>query len=390
MEEPDAQLQQVCSGGRWRGLRRCVDVYANRFPGALIDNNVRLLTLFDSKVANLVVMSRARYNVSTEQRFSRRLFEMAASTEGIVAATTASVERGTAKVKVEGREGNVSKPIRVIAIDVSNPDFIADNDVYQNLLEADRQDAALVDSLSKSFYGFSSSVEALKEQGIELNDKQVSIVGQFNLGTDFGNDGTILMSERIHADYFPWRNFRGDPRDKVDLGFLQAENSDPAYLQELAAKIEDLAPHEIMVKPTLVLEAEEKRFWSNQTPVGKIFFIGTLMGLLVGAIICYQIQFTDITEHMPEFATLKAMGYSPLYFWSLILWQSFYLACLGFFPGILVSWGLYKALYLYSGLIMEMSYYRIGLVWCLTLAMCAGSGAIALRKLFGADPASLF
>ena len=114
------------------------------------------------------------------------------------------------------------------------------------------------------------------------------------------------------------------------------------------------------------------------------------MGLVVGAIICYQIQFTDISEHMPEFATLKAMGYGTSYFWSIILCQSFYLACLGFLPGLLVSYGLYSMLAESSGLVMSMTWERILLVWGLTLVMCLVSGALAIRKLFGTDPASLF
>ena len=114
------------------------------------------------------------------------------------------------------------------------------------------------------------------------------------------------------------------------------------------------------------------------------------MGLVVGAIICYQIQFTDITDHMPEFATLKAMGYGPRYFWGVILCQSLYLACLGFVPGMAVSAGLYWVLSQSSGLLMMMTLPRILLVWCLTVVMCIISGALAIRKLFGTDPASLF
>ena len=114
------------------------------------------------------------------------------------------------------------------------------------------------------------------------------------------------------------------------------------------------------------------------------------MGLVVGAIICYQIQFTDISEHMPEFATLKAMGYGPSYFWSVILCQSLYLACLGFLPGLAASIGLYALLAESSGLIMSMTLDRIVLVWSLTLLMCLVSGSLAIRKLFTTDPASLF
>ncbi len=79
-------------------------------------------------------------------------------------------------------------------------------------------------------------------------------------------------------------------------------------------------------------------------PIGIIFSIGTLMGLVVGTIICYQIIFTDISDHMAEFATLKAMGYSPFYFWKLIVSQSFYLTMLGFVPAIALSFGLYQLL----------------------------------------------
>jgi putative ABC transport system permease protein len=163
-----------------------------------------------------------------------------------------------------------------------------------------------------------------------------------------------------------------------------------ADLNRLAERIEQLAPAVIDVKPTSYFIAREKDFWANNTPIGKIFMIGTIMGLVVGAIICYQIQFTDISEHMPEFATLKAMGYGPLYFWSVILCQSFYLACLGFVPGIIVAQGLYAVLAETSGLVMSMNLERIALVWGLTLVMCVVSGVLAIRKLFSTDPASLF
>lgn len=357
------------------------------FQRALIDNNVRVMTLFNPNVANLAVSSKARYNVSTEQRFSRKLFELASAFPGIEEACTVSMERGTARVKVEGRP---TKPVRVVAIELCNPEFFADAELYQQLSDADSNGAAIVDSRSKSFYHFASTPEELQQQWVELNSKEIPLVGKFSLGTDFGNDGTLLMSERIHGKYFPWRNPFGQARDVVDIGFLRASTNDPEELASIAAQIEALAPSQIQVKPTAVMIQDEKRFWERQTPVGKIFLIGTIMGLLVGAIICYQIQFTDITEHMPEFATLKAMGYSPGYFWSLILCQSFYLACLGFVPGMVCAIGMYQLLSHYSGLIMEMDLIRIAVVFGLTLLMCVVSGALAIRKLFGADPASLF
>ena len=353
------------------------------FRNALIENNVQLFSLFDLKQANLALVSRARYNVSTEQRFPRALLLKAAAHPLITDFCTVSLERGTASVKIEG---NTSKPIRVIGISLGKEEFIADPTIYRELEAADAAQAALVDVRSKPYYRFSYGAP----QVVELNGLSLKLSDRkFELGTDFGNDGTLLMSERMHAKYFSWRSRTGDPRDVVDIAFLHA-NVPASQLQALAEEIEGYAPSEIVVKPTKELRKEEVDFWSTATPVGIIFNIGTVMGLVVGAIICYQIQYTDITDHMPEFATLKAMGYSPAYFWSVILCQSFYLANIGFVPGALVSFGLYRLLSTYSGLIMNMGPDTVLSVWGLTLAMCVVSGVLAIRKLFGADPASLF
>jgi len=357
------------------------------FRNALIDNNVQLFTLFDTRVANLAMISQARYNISTEQRFPRNLLEQAAAIPGVVAVSSVNVERGAAKVMVAG---HVPRPLRVIGVESEKPTFFRDPRLVDKLLAAEHQQSALVDSRSTSCSGFASQVAQLRRQGMELNGRTLAVHDQFQLGTDFGNDGTLLMSQGLQERYFPWRAPSGGPSTEVDIGLIHAEVRTLAELNRLAERIEQLAPAVIDVKPTSYFIAREKDFWANNTPIGKIFMIGTIMGLVVGAIICYQIQFTDISEHMPEFATLKAMGYGPLYFWSVILCQSFYLACLGFVPGIIVAQGLYAVLAETSGLVMSMNWERIALVWGLTLVMCVVSGVLAIRKLFSTDPASLF
>jgi putative ABC transport system permease protein len=357
------------------------------FRNALIDNNVQIFSLFDTEVLSVTMVSRARYNISTEQRFPRSLLEQARTFPGVIGSCAVSVERGTASVKVEGFP---ARPIRVIGVELGEPGIFRDPLLAQRLQDVDRRNAALVDMRSKSEIGFATTETDLRNQSIELNNRRVSVLGQFRLGTDFGNDGTLLMSQRLHSDYFPWRSQTRSPMDVVDIGLLRVESRSLAELDALADRIERLAPASLDVRRTQEFVNREKQFWAGATPIGKIFMIGTLMGLIVGAIICYQIQFTDISEHMPEFATLKAMGYGTRYFWSIVLCQSLYLACLGFVPGLLVSLGLYALLAESSGLVMSMTWDRILLVWGLTVAMCIVSGALAIRKLFGTDPASLF
>ena len=76
------------------------------------------------------------------------------------------------------------------------------------------------------------------------------------------------------------------------------------------------------------LNAHERGYWENATPIGFIFAFGSLMGLVVGMVIVYQILFSDIAGHLKEYATLKAMGYSGSYLARVVLGAALILACL--------------------------------------------------------------
>jgi putative ABC transport system permease protein len=357
------------------------------FRNALIDSNVQVISLFDTQLAQLAVVSRARYSLGTEQRFSRGLLDSIAAMPEIARIGVVNLERGTAQVQVAGRP---ARPIRVVAVNAAAIDFFSDRQLRQQLLLASAEGACLVDRESKAFFGFEREEKRLRSQVIELNGKSLKAWGLFRLGTDFANDGTLLMNDRLHETFFPWRWPSRRPGDNVDVALLSTNSDSLQSIEELCQRIHAIAPDQIRVQTTQQLVEAEKDFWRRATPIGKIFLIGTLMGLIVGAIICYQIQFTDISDHMSEFATLKAMGYSHGFFWRFILQQSFYLACLGFVPGLAVSLVLYWLLANSSGLIMALTWDRVLLVWLLTLAMCLVSGALAIRKLFRSDPASLF
>jgi len=352
------------------------------FRNALLDSNVELIQLFQ---ADILLASPARYNLSSERRFARHWLQSAAAIEGVQAVAALRSERNTARLKVAGSK---TRSIRVLAID-PHPEFFQDATLCSALQIADAQQAVLVDRRSKSAYGFDlQDLAHLREQVVELNNRRIPINNWFVLGTDFANDGTLLMSNRLFPQFFPYRSPSGDPLSLVDIGLVRLA-PDCNRAQVLAA-LRQFNPEEIAVYERPDFIAREIRFWSRNTPIGIIFGIGTIMGLFVGAIICYQIQFTDISENMPELATLKAMGYGSRYFWSLVLCQSFYLACLGFIPGLAVAWGLYQLLATASGMVMHLTLYRLLLVWVLTLLMCLISGVMALRRLWRADPASLF
>src|SRR5262245_61944388 len=118
--------------------------------------------------------------------------------------------------------------------------------------------------------------------------------------------------------------------------------------------------------------------------------VGAIMGFVVGVVICYQIVYADIADHMREFATLKAIGYGTAYFFALVLRQCVYLSILGFIPGLIISFIGYRILAIVTGLTMQLSPLLALAVLGVTAGMCVISGLLAVSKLIAADPAELF
>jgi putative ABC transport system permease protein len=106
--------------------------------------------------------------------------------------------------------------------------------------------------------------------------------------------------------------------------------------------------------------------------------------------ICYQVLFADINERLAEFATLKAMGYSDLRLYAIIVTQSVELALLGYAAGLGVSLLLFGVVNRATGLPMDLRLPEAVGILGLTVLMCVASGCLAARRLASADPAQLF
>jgi len=352
------------------------------FLNGLFDSTVQLLRLLR---ADLIIISPARYTVPSEQRFDYGLILRARGLNQVREAYPLYIDRSMAEIRVIG---NSSRSIRAIGIPLDGEVFVDPEMNAKCKLLLDRNDA-IVDRKSKSMYGFEKyNLQKLRGQEIELSGKKIQMQEWVEIGTDFVYDGSIVMTDRGVEHFFPFRNGRNPPLAAVDLGLVVLEaGADKLVVQ---AELQSLLGNAIQVYDREALIQREIAFWATNTPIGIIFSIGTVMGLFVGVIICYQILFTDIHDHLAEFATLKAMGYGPYYFLRFVMTQSFYLSIFGFFPGWLMSWLLYQLLSERTGLVMMLTPMRIILVFCLTFVMCAVSGALAVRKLWDADPATLF
>lgn len=372
------RLVLACAGVAFAAVLMFVE---NGFRNALLDSPVQLLRMVRCE---LVAISPARYALPAEQTFPQSLMDRALGDPAVAAVASLPIERMRAQVRVVGRR---RRPIRVIGIPL-RPEWFEIPGLREQLGRLRNPNAALLDVRTRREYGFrAEDATALARQHVELADRRVRLVGTVRIGTDFANEGTLLVSHREFARYFPFRG-DGEPLSEVDLGLIRLRpGADPG---RVAQRLGALAPGRWEVWRRDDLVRREISFWSSQTPIGMIFLVGATMGFVVGVIICYQILFTSIHDMLPEYATLKAMGYPGGYFVRLVIRQSLYLSLLGFLPALGLSFLLFRLLESVAGLPMLITAPRALVVLGLTVAMCLASGLLALRKLLRADPASLF
>ena len=158
----------------------------------------------------------------------------------------------------------------------------------------------------------------------------------------------------------------------------------------LRAQLQDALPADVRVLTLDEFIARERDFWDKVAPIGTVFYIGVVMGFIVGCVICYQVLFSDISDRIGEFATLKAMGYSNLRLFRVVVMQGVYLAVLGYLAGLVVSWLLFRWVHEATGLPLDLSRNDPLAILGLSVVMCVLSGAYAARKLLSVDPAQLF
>jgi putative ABC transport system permease protein len=277
----------------------------------------------------------------------------------------------------------------------------------------------------------------------EVANRKITVGGLFELGASFAADGTVITSDtnflrifdsrrsglinvgliNLKPDASPYETMRNfilsQPSDHVvlprerlqpdgkriqvlykesigaDGKLIREENKDKVVVSKADLTVDDLKKtQDAAIDDTRILTMQgyidfEKGYWQKSTAIGFIFSLGTVMGFIVGIVIVYQILYTDVSDHLAEYATLKAMGYGNLYLAQVVIQEAFVLSILGFIPGLGISFFLYNLtknatllpLYIWDKAIPVM---------LLTMVMCIISGAISLRKVQSADPAEIF
>jgi putative ABC transport system permease protein len=277
-----------------------------------------------------------------------------------------------------------TRQLMVIGFDPSHP-ILDVPEIQNNLHKIKISDVVLFDQASRPEFG--PVVEYFKQGKpveTEVDNRRVRVEGLFTLGASFGADGNLVTSDLNFLRIFGTRRTRG----LIDIGVVKLEPG--TDVKAVIDKMTAAFPKDVIIFSKEEFADFEKKYWQESTSIGFIFTLGAAMGFIVGIVIVYQILYTDVTDHLPEYATLKAMGYKDIYFLGVVFQEAMILAILGYLPGFGISVVLYNLGRSATSLPMYMTFGKAVTVFTMTVIMCSVSGAIAVRKLQAADPADIF
>jgi putative ABC transport system permease protein len=314
-----------------------------------------------------------------DQPFSKRQLYQAASVDGVAEASPFYYSAQGTWVNPETKE---MTNVVVIAFNPAQP--VMDlPEVNQQLEQIKLPNTVLFDSKSQAILGpVTKWLAHQKTITTELSGRRIKVGGTFTLGSSLFKSGHLITS-----DWNYLRLFGPDSIDEIHVGIITLRpGADP---QTVLKNIQAILPDDVTVMTRQKFVESEIAYWS-QNPSGVIFSFGTIMGFIVGVVIVYQVLYSDVNDHLAEYATLKAIGYSGMQLLAVVFTEAIILAVLGFIPGFSCAIGMYMLLGNLTQIPIAMRADVALQVFILTVLMCMISAAIAARKLQSADPADVF
>jgi putative ABC transport system permease protein len=328
----------------------------------------------------IMLVSSTRYQFGREAPFSRRQLSQAHAVPGVASVRPLYAQRKAAVWKNPQTLGLVG--VQIFAFDPDQPVFLIP-EVTAKLDELRQPDTVMVDRRARSNFGDVSSGTQT-----ELSRHAMTVIGTFRLGPDFFTDGNVVMSDRTFFRLFATGSANPADLPSPDVGVVRVLPGN--QIADVQGALRAALPANVAVLTKAELMDQEARFALQVSPVGPIFDIGTLVGFAVGMLISYQILFSDLSDQLSQYATLKAMGYRNAFLVKVVLQQAVLYALLGYVPAWIICYFVFKTVGEMVLIPAGMSIGLTALSAALTLSMCIGSALIAVRRVIAADPAELF
>ncbi|QNJ11291.1 ABC transporter permease DevC [Synechococcus sp. M16.1] len=346
------------------------------FRDGLFDASVTAHRLFDADV--VLISPRSASSVSMEAFPRRRLVQTLAD-PGVDGVTP--VHWGL--MLWRNPETRRNRSILALGFNPDDP-FFVDPSLAEKTDALKQKGRILFDQLSRPEFGpIADWYRDGRVVETEIAGNRVRVAGLVSLGTSFGADGNLLTSTETFLDLMPQK-----PPGAIEVGLVRLKpGADP---EQVVSRLRQRLPKDVSVLTKQGFIDFEQNYWKSSTSIGFIFTLGAAMGFVVGCVIVYQVLYTDVSDHLPEYATLMAMGYRLSHLLGVVVREGFYLAAMGYVPAYMAGQGLYWFVRDATKLPVGMDLSRALTVLVMILVMCMLSSFLAMRRLIDADPAEIF
>jgi len=346
------------------------------FRDGLFDASVTAHRLFDADV--VLISPRSASSVSMEAFPRRRLVQTLADpdVDGVT-----PVHWGL--MLWRNPETRRNRSILALGFNPDDP-FFVDPSLAEKTDALKQKGRILFDQLSRPEFGpIADWYRDGRVVETEIAGNRVRVAGLVSLGTSFGADGNLLTSTETFLDLMPQK-----PPGAIEVGLVRLKpGADP---EQVVSRLRQRLPKDVSVLTKQGFIDFEQNYWKSSTSIGFIFTLGAAMGFVVGCVIVYQVLYTDVSDHLPEYATLMAMGYRLSQLLGVVVREGFYLAAMGYVPAYMAGQGLYWFVRDATKLPVGMDLSRALTVLVMILVMCMLSSFLAMRRLIDADPAEIF
>lgn len=263
--------------------------------------------------------------------------------------------------------------------------------VSENLWKLNRRGFSLFDRNAR--HEFSSIIKQVKEQGDALAEirsgtvllRQLRVVGLFELGVNNAYDATFLTGSPTFIDLFDRQE------NSIDIGLIKMkDDSDPITIKKTVIALRKYLPKEVKILSKSELIKQERIFHENNSPIGFIFRFILIIAVVISIFVLYQIFYVRVSNNLENYATLKALGFSQVVLFKIVVQEALALGIIGYVPGILISSLTYVYLARVTKIVISMNLRAASIVFSLVILICLVSASLALIRLKDADPIDLF
>ncbi len=344
-----------------------VYIQVGLFVGLLASASVTI----DNMDADIWITARNTPNVDFGNPFPETLVNRVRSIGGVARADNLIVWFSTVALPGGAKESVVIYALR---------DFTAWNLPWR-VVEGHPEDLRrgryvfLDDSATRRFGAFSVGDHR------EFAGHRLKVIGRTTEARSFTTSPIAFLDYRLAQSLTPTELSRRTTYIVAKL----ADTADPATV---IAEIQRRLPyHDVHTREEW--SRLSRAYWVQSTGLGLTMFLTVSLGCLVGVIVVAQTLYTSTTEHLTEFATVKAIGGRDRTIYGVIAEQACIAACVGFLLGTGVSLALVPALDQID-MPLVITPELAALTFAGTLALCLAASAWSFKRIKALDPAMVF